>query len=292
MGKLSPGERWRRHVMERFVAFERSGELARLRAKGLAVLRRKKLLTGDEWNSTFEDRVRNPEYLRWHEECTVVGKRFGLAPWTVYMACLLEGYRPEEQLHVMEAEWPKVRIVTEVTDPLFLSTLAREAQGLGLYVVSKQGASETTHLFVSSQDASELQPPAVKPPMHAAFKVRVETPLEYPPEAARGLQQEASRLGKELLRRLGYSVPTRLRASSLVDMADVLKVGEAPLPRSGAYDIVDEVHGEGELGQDQQRWRSVISRRHKLKKRLVEPYAKDTEGSGGEAPPGTSKGPS
>jgi hypothetical protein len=48
MGKLPPQERWRRHVVERFTALKQSGELQKLRARGLAVLRRQDLLSAEE----------------------------------------------------------------------------------------------------------------------------------------------------------------------------------------------------------------------------------------------------
>ena len=98
----------------------------------------------------------------------------------------------------------------------------------------------------------------------------------YPPEATKELQKRASKLGRELRRRLGYPTLERLRTSSLVPLAEELKISKGPLPNGGIYDIVDEVYGESDLDLDQPRRSIIKSRRHKLRGRLVEPYMSNT----------------
>jgi len=280
MGKIPPEERWKKHIMERFTALEQSRELKKLRAEGLVILKRKELFTAEEWWQTFSQRAYSPQYRAWHERCKTLGERFGLAPWTVEMACLLKGYRPEEQPHVMEAVWPKVRVVTESTDPLFLTRLAYEAQRLGLYVVQCRGSVETTCLYAHSAFIADVEPPPMppsKPPLHSAFKIRVETPIMYPPEAANNLQKEAGQLFKELLRRLGYSFPQRLRNSRLVAMADQLRVADSQLRPGEIYDIIDATYGEEDWSsKDRQRRSTTKVRRHRMKKRLIKPRESET----------------
>lgn len=276
MAKLQPEERWRIHVRERFIALEQSGGLKALRAEGLAILKRKKLLTPEEWWQTFSQRTSSPDYRAWHDKCRTLGERFGLAPWTITMACLLEGYKPEEQRHVMEAEWPKVKIVTESTDPLFLARLAYEAQKRGLYVIQRQGSVESTYLYLHPVPIDALEPPPLppsKPPLYTAFRIKVETPIGYPSEAARTLQKEAGQVGKELLKCLGYEIPQRLRSSKLVSMAEQLRVTTMPLRKNEAYDISDDIYNN-EVGgiEDQKRRKLVASQRIKVHKRLIKPY--------------------
>jgi len=272
MAKTSPEERWQRHILERFTALRQSGELNSLRKKGLTILGRKRRFTGEEWFKSFSGRVSCPGYLEWFDECKAVGERFGLAPWTVVYACLVSGYKPEKELSVMEAQWPQIRVVTENRDPLFLQLLSHEAQRLGLYVVQRQGSVETTLLNLDSPPSSAL-PASQKPPRDVAFRLRVETPPGYPPEAAQKLQKKGDRLTKELLRRLGYSIRQRLRDSPLVEMADNLRVADGQLARNEAYDIIDDIYGPaGSMKDDKKRRKLVASRRHKLKERLLKPY--------------------
>lgn len=277
MATTTPEERWRRHVYERFTALRQSGELEKLRAEGqdilkrLGILTRKRLLTAQEWWQTFSQRASSPEYRAWHDKCRTVGERFGLAPWVVAMACLLRGYQPEKQPHVMEAEWPRIRVVSESTEPLFLQWLSYEAQRLGLYVIQRHGSVETTLLNLNGAPSNPLSP-SQRPPRNTAFHMRVETPTGYPPEAANHLQKEAGRLAKELLMRLGYSIPQRLRTSSMVSMADKLRVADEHLAYGDVYRIMDKVYGDEDITRDRQRRSTIKTRRHRLKKRLTKPY--------------------
>ena len=53
MAKLSPEERWRRHVLERITALKLSEELRLLRARGLSLMGRKRLYRGQQWHQDF-----------------------------------------------------------------------------------------------------------------------------------------------------------------------------------------------------------------------------------------------
>jgi hypothetical protein len=248
--KLKPLDRWRIQVLERYVAFRQSGELARLRRIAESVLARngitdkKRLLTGEEWWKTCAGRNSLPEYVAWREECRVVGERFGLAPWTIEMACLLKGYRAQDQLHVVEAKWPTVRVVTQESDQAFLARLAYEAQKQGMQLFRRQGSEETLCLYMNPVPITMLEPPplpSTMPPLYSAFTVRVETPIGFPPEAAQELHKTASRAYREILRNLGYRVPQRLRSSPLVEDASKLRVGKRHLAKRELYCIVAEV---------------------------------------------------
>ncbi len=275
MAKVSPEKRWRKHVIECFVALRQSGELDRLSKKGLTILGRKKRFTAEEWFKGFSKRASSPVYREWHDECEAIGKRFGLAPWTVVCTCLVSRYDPRKQPFVMEAQWPQIRIITENTNSLFLQWLSHEAQRLGLYVVQRQGSVETTFLYLDSPPSSAL-PPSQRPPRDSAFYLRVETPPGYPPEAAQKLQSEGDRLTKELLGHLGYSIPKRLRSSRLVPMAEKLRVAGGPVTKREAealgIAIIDDLYGDDDLTKDRKRLKLIASRRHKLRKRLIKPY--------------------
>ena len=286
MGKLMPKERWQRYLMERYEAFKLSGELNKLRKEGLTILRLKKLYPStDEWNSNFRERAYSQEYRAWRQKCEEVGKRFGLSDSVIVFACLLKGYNPQKMPFSMESKFPYIRIVTESTNSSFLANLAWEAQRFDLNVVHKRENTEIVLVVPGviqrreDNGALEVVPaeklpsltPSDRPPFHAAFYIRVETPLEYPPELARELQKRASQVERELLRRLGYPARQRLRTSPLVGLAQDLKVGK-PLTAVDGYDIQDKLYGEDDRGHDQNNRKSINSRRHKLKNRLVDPY--------------------
>ena len=230
------------------------------------------MFTAEEWAQTFGERVSSQAYLEWHEECRALGERFGIAGWVVARLCLQKRYRPEQEPYAIEAKVPRVRVISECSDPLFLEWLAYEAQRLGLFVVQRQGSFESTCIIPGYLEAPATPLPPSKPPLHSAFQIRVETPIGYPPEAARQLQKEAERLARELLRRLGYRVPERLRTSSLVSQGDRLQVGEEQLPSGALYDIVENLYPDGDLAKDQERRNLIKSRRHKLRERLIKPY--------------------
>jgi hypothetical protein len=279
MSKVPPEERHRQLVMERFMALKQSVELKKLRAKGLAILGRTALLTAEEWWQSSGERADSEEYRRWQGECSATGERHGLAPWVVEMACLLEGYQPDRQPFVIETHWPRIRIVTGSTDPVFLQWLAYEAHRLGLYIVQqKPDMTEGMYVYPSSLGPPGTPLPASsKPGIYNAFRIKVETPADYPPEAASKLHKEAQRLATELLRRLGYRVPHRLRASPLVRMAEELRTGESQLHSGEIYDIMDEVIGENPAYDDQRKRNLFKSRRHRVRKRLIDQYQPDSE---------------
>jgi len=272
MAKLLPIDRWKRHVLEQIKALRLSGELKRLRPKGLASLGRKKMYTFQEWWDDFGRRATSPTYLKWYQECSTLAEIFELAPWVVSNLCLLKGYKPENDIGLMavEADWPRVRLVTDSTDESFLKELSYKAQQLGIYVVQRRGQIENLLLNldpVESDDCSKA--PHKRPGIGSKFFLRVETPVGYPPEAAAQLQREASQLAKELLRQMGYNIPKRLRPSQLIFMMEDLRIAKRRLPRGGSYDIVDSMYRDGDLQEDGKRRKLVSSRRYKLRKRLT-----------------------
>jgi hypothetical protein len=273
MGKLAPEELWRRHTLELFEIFKQSRELKKLRKEGLAACGRKKRFTSSEWAKSTHQRYSSARYMEWYQKCETVAQKFGLATGTVLCACLISGYRPERGLFPVESKWPQIRVITESTDDQFLARLSYEAQLRGLCVISRQGGVDTTRLFLNPIPIMSMEPPPMPssmPPMGNAFHMRVEPPVDYPPQAAKNLQKAANDLGKDILTALGYSISKRMRTSKLVAVADKLKVGNT-LVRGEAYDIVDDIYGEV-LTDDRKRRKLVASRRHKLRKRLIKPY--------------------
>lgn len=276
MSKLAPEELWRRHTLERFEAFRQSGKLKKLRKEGLAACGRKKRFTSLEWaKSPMRERYLSSRYMEWYHKCETVAQKFGLANWTVVGVCLISGYQPDKEPFPVESQWPQIRVITESTDTQFLARLAYEAQLRGLYVIARQGSVETTWLFLNPVPIMNMEPPPMPssmPPQASAFYTRVETPVGYPPQGARKLHKAASQLEKDILIALGYSTPKRLRTSRMVSKADDLRIAKNRLPRRGLYKIVADTFDEGSVSEDEQRRKTVKTQRHRLKKRLMEPY--------------------
>lgn len=276
MSKLAPKELWRRHILERYEAFRQSGYLEELSKEGLEACGREERFTTLEWaKSPMRERYLSARYMEWHHKCETVAQKFGLAVWTVICACLISGYEPGEAGLIVESEWPRIRVITESTDSQFLARLAYEAQLRGLHVIARQGSVETIQLFLNPVPIINMEPPPMPsslPPKASAFHMRVELPIDYPPEAARKLQKAANELEKEILRALGYAVKKRLRTSRLVSKAEDLRISETRLPKRGLYEIVAETFDEGSAQEDEQRCKTVKTQRHRLRKRLVKPY--------------------
>jgi len=216
--------------------------------------------------------------MEWHHKCENVAQKFGLAVWTVVSACLISGYQPDKAGLVVESQWPQIRVITESTDERYLARLAYEAQLRGVYVISRQGSVDTTRLFLNLVPITYMEPPPLPssmPPQASAFRMRVETPVGYPPEAARKLHKTASQLEKDILIALGYSIPKRLRSSRLVLKAHDLKIAKKRLPSRGLYEIVADTFNEGDIDEDEQRRKTVKTQRYRLRKRLVKPYEAD-----------------
>ncbi|MFC2016516.1 hypothetical protein ACFLUF_02255 [Chloroflexota bacterium] len=274
MAKLTPRDRWLGYLKERIKVLKLSGKIEPLRVKGLAVLYRKKLYTNEEWWQSFSQRAKSPEYLKWYEECEALSRKVGLAPWIVVMMCLLEDYDPEKDMGfmVIERDWPRIRVITESTNSLFLRRLSYEARQLGLYAMQRVGGIETTLINIDDSAIDGTSGPNLildESNGSDAFNIRVETPMGYPPEAAGQLQKEATQLAHQLTERMGFRIPKRLRTSKLVTMSEVLEVEKGTLPRGAIYDIVDKVYPDGDLSKDQQRRKLTASRRHRARKRLL-----------------------
>lgn len=164
-----------------------------------------------------------------------------------------------------------MRVVTKQSDPLFLRWLSYEAHQLGTYVIKRYGSVETTIVPENFPPDTPL-PEERLPPQNDAFIMRVEKPTGYPPQAATKLQKDAGELAKQLLRRLGYSIPQRLRISRLVSLAGKYRLAQRRLPKRALYEIVAETYEFGYMNEDERRRKTVKTRRHRLRKRLVKPY--------------------
>lgn len=270
MPKTSPFLRWEEHVLERVAAFRQSLDLRRLRRKGLTLLGASRRLTDESFSDEFwGGKVETEGYKAFQDDCREAGARFGLAAWTVEWICVLKSYRPEEALNVVEARWPKISVITEAKDKLFLRWLLYEATQLNLGVTQRRGAELTQLIAVSSprQPDSPLTD-SNRPPLDVAMVMNVETPAGYPPEAGAELQNVAANCGRDLGRRLGYKLPQRMRSSRWASKARELRVSEEALPPGAVYKIADAIFGEQGLEDDQALRSRVKSARHRVKKRF------------------------
>ena len=282
MGKKTPQERWAEHIRERVIAFRNSKEFRRLRRSGLSVIGRTRLLGVPQYWQGWSQWLSIPEYMNWREKCRKAGEIFGLAQWTVELMCLLRHYRPDKSSLVAEVNWPKIEVVTGVENTQFQKWLCYWSRMFGLKVIFKKGPIETVLLWLDSA----IQPPygvpvpttppeelpvSNLPPKNIAFVMRVETPTGFPPEARAELQKEAARLERKLLLKLGYTnVHMRLRASSLVKKARILKVSIKKLPSRGLYQVAAETSGDEttEVDKDKQLVKTLKTQRHRVKKRF------------------------
>jgi len=269
MGKLKPEERWNSYIQERFEAFKISGELRRLRTVGLKALGRKKLLTAFEYKNIH---VRDKKYLNWAQQCEEVSKRFGLAPWTIKMASLLENYDPKNFLFPIGIQWPSIHVITTKKNDNFLKHLSYIASSFGIYVYLEDKQTRYIAILTGGEPPQFALKKSDKPKRDEAFTLEVRFPPDYPPEAAQNLSREACVLGREILRRLGYKAPQRLRTSKLLAKAKILKLDKFPVNSVDTYNIIDKMWKDENTDKEQQRRKLINRRRYKLKKRLIEPY--------------------
>ena len=182
--------------------------------------------------------------------------------------CLLEDYDPEESVHVVEAQWPKLQVVTQSSNEKFFGWLLYQARELGLEVARKDGSLITPMMcFPYPQQPEEPLAPSQRPPLAGAFRVNMEIPPGYPPEAAAELARHAAQLERELARQLGYEMPYRMRNSPLTALAEELRVRE-DLSSGEIYDIVEEIYGEVDPYEDQKQRNKTKSQRNRVSKRL------------------------
>ena len=268
--KRAPIERWREHILWGYEAFRASIDLSKLRQMGLRVLGRRRMLTDSEWWEAAKGPMTSQEYRAFQDECRTAGAQYGLAPWTVEMASLLRVYRPGKERFVVEARWPQAWVVTEATDPLFCSWLRYEARRLGLYVAHQYGSNDVRLIQVPfpERPAHPLTQDH-RPPRAEAFYLRIETPPEYPSEAAAELARQLHQRGRALLRRLGYRVPQRMRRSIATPRVRKLRLGKARLDRHEVGDIAQDIYPEI-AAVDPSLRRRVKSQRYRARKRVVE----------------------
>ena len=280
-GKITAQERWQRDIRQRFKLFSGSGELDRLKRKGLGVIGRSKKMTSEELlaEATKGRRMRSPEYLAFRQECVAVGGRFGLNGAAVEMASLLLRYKPYRLPYIQEAQWPRLLVVTTINDEVFIRWLHHHAWGalavwgkgplLEPVVVKQEGFQRVPVVLpLAPPHAEEPTRPSTLPPVGCAFLVSLDIPLEYPPEAAADLGRASTQYGRELARRMGYDMPHRLRGSGLLRNAPKLRLDEEVLGPNEIGKMVDAIYGEADLDGDRKRQNLVKSQRHRAKKLL------------------------
>ena len=155
-------------------------------------------------------------------------------------------------------------MVTEQKDKLFVEWLVWETRALHLervrngetrlpdpIVVMQKGSIFTPVLFIPfpvqperGLEASE------RPTRDSAFRVLLDYPPGYPPDARAELARASSQFERELARRMGYRVHKRMRSRSSSLSPKQLRVDQVALPDGGIYEIVDAAYGETNLSQD------------------------------------------
>ncbi|MFC1930172.1 hypothetical protein ACFLW6_04895, partial [Chloroflexota bacterium] len=139
-------------------------------------------------------------------------------------------------------------------------------------VIYKHGPVETVLLWLAqTEPPSDDLLPSSLPPRDSAFRMRVEAPPLFPPEARAQLEKQAVELERELLRDLGYTnVPRRLRSSPLVKKAGVLKTSTDRLPPRGLYAVATAIYGDENttVEEDEQLVKTLKTQRHRVRKRL------------------------
>ena len=266
MPKRSPSKRWRDDVDARYQRFSASAEPTALRKEGLRALGRRKRLTAEEWWEAAKGPMRSPAYRAFAHHCEEVGARYGLAQWTVEMACLLEGYSPGQQRHVMEAVWPSLLLVTEDADPVFHRWLLYEASRLGLDVAVRENGRDVKLIEIPFPQRPEIElTEDHRPPAETAFVIQIEMPPTYPPEAAAELQRRAQGAARRLLRQLGYPTPRRMRKSAAAPPASKLRLDKPRLAPRESGEIAEDVCGEG-AALDPRLCRRIRDARYRLRK--------------------------
>ena len=266
MPKRSPSKRWRDDVDARYQRFSASAEPTALRREGLRALGGRNLLTAEEWWDAAEGPMRSPAYRAFAHHCEEVGARYGLAQWTVEMACLLEGYSPGQQRHVMEAVWPSLLLVTEDADPVFHRWLLYEASRLGLDVAVRENGRDVKLIEIPFPQRPEIElTEDHRPPAETAFVIQIEMPPTYPPEAAAELQRRAQGAARRLLRQLGYPTPRRMRKSAAAPPASKLRLDKPRLAPRESGEIAEDVFGEG-AALDPRLCRRIRDARYRLRK--------------------------
>ena len=271
-GKRTPAERWKTYVEEGYRAFLASKQFRVLRREGLKVLGRTRLYTPEEWNVAggTRSRANNLGYRAFVGRCDTVGAQFGIAGSEIVLACLFKRAKPAPNLEPtpLPTKSPTVLVVTDNEDDLFLQWLLYEASNIGLRVaVNRAGTTAPVIAVPFPQEPDVALAPDRRPPEATAFFVRLDLPPYFPPEGAAALARQAQQLGRELLRRLGYPTPQRLRSRPLVADSKKLRLAE-DLGRRGLGDIVEDTIGV-EAAKDPKARARVSKTRYRGKQQLL-----------------------
>jgi len=271
MDKKEPQDRWRDHVMERYLVFKLDGGWKQLRKEALQLLDRKTIYDLDEWWNSFTIRVNTPGYIDWALKCEDHGKRFGLGRDVVIMQCLFKNFRPDiyQRYFKMEAHSLNLTIVTDSDNDEFIQRLCYEAQQMNVHVVRVDGSLQFPVVNMDDQ-YTDLPPADFSGVPDAKFIVRIEIPPGYPSGGVQELSKAAKRVELILSQKLGIPFKQRLRTSKLVKKAAHLRVGKKRLNRGEAYEIVDQIYpNQGKsYPEDRRRHKRVVTQRHQLRKRL------------------------
>jgi len=277
MSKRSPLQRWRDYELERLAAFERSADRRRLRRIGLALFGRTRTFPWQEW-FVFQKPVDRTVQLRFIHECRPVAAAWGLEESVVVSSSIVRGGYPAERfpwpVPILRGQ-PSARLVVPGdATPLCVAwlqyavdTLPR-ARSIGLRAAQTIEGGEVTLISIPwPVQPDEPLMPDLRPQRERAFRLRVETPPLFPPEAASEFARIAQHACRDVLRLLGYPAPERLRRSNVsAATGGKLHLDRARLRSRESGDIAEDVYGEG-AALDPQLRRRVVKQRSALRRR-------------------------
>jgi hypothetical protein len=280
MPKRDPLQRWRDYELERLAAFERSPDMRCLRKVGLALFGRTRTFSWQEW-FVLHKPVGQTERLEFVERCRPAAAVWGLELGVVVASCVVMGGYPADQLPwpvpILTGQPSARLIVPGDAISLFVDWLryavdsTARARSIGLGVAQTMDGRDVTLITIPRPDRPDvLLPPEARPQKERAFRLQVETPPMFPPEAASEFVRIAQRACRDVLRLLGYPVRDRLRRSNVpTELVGKLRLDTARLQPRESGDITEDIYGEG-AAQDKTTRRRVTKQRHAIKRRQRE----------------------
>jgi hypothetical protein len=115
-------------------------------------------------------------------------------------------------------------------------------------------------------DLEEAEPGSSPIERPLEIDVHLVVPLGYSAKDVAAVYNEFDGMRRQFLTALGHTVAKRRRISTVLQKAEPLRIFES---KPKIYDIIDEVHPDGDLSQDRVRRRKIAVQRSKARKLLV-----------------------
>jgi len=146
-------------------------------------------------------------------------------------------------------------------DQIFLKQLFYHVRELGIPVYVQESGHKTAPIFLNHEFVPSPLPNSHKPSIHDVFTVELEFPPIFPPEARQQIAKDTDDIKRELLKRLGYRVPKRLRTTTLISKASRLRLNKSRLAKRELYEIVAETSKYATEEEDKRRRKTSSSLR-------------------------------